>query len=128
MTPITVRSTIDVPDDASNIEVAMIVGFASFSSGQISVKPVGGIMSTLVPHVKADTHYSLGPAAGLITKHIRMILTGRVGDPNGAVQGNYFVVCAFFQDGQQIGASDPVSGKYAAGDALQDFNIICSFT
>jgi hypothetical protein len=128
MTPITVRSTIDVEDNVSNVEVAMVVGFANFSSGIISVKPVGGTMSTLVPDVQADSHYSLGSAADLITQHIRMILTGTVGDPKGAVQGSFFVTCAFYQDGQHVGSSDPVAGKYAAGDALQEFNIICSFT
>jgi hypothetical protein len=128
MTPITVRSTIDVQDNASNVEVAMIVGFANFSSGIISLKPVGGVMTTLVPDVKADTHYRLGSAADLITKHIRMILTGTVGDPKGAVQGRFFVTCAFYQDGQPAGSSAPVSGQYGPGDALQEFNIICSFT
>jgi hypothetical protein len=128
MTPILIRSTIDVHDNASNVEVAMIVGFANFSSAKISMKPVGGTMTTLVPKVEADTHYSLGSAADLITKHLRMTLTGQVGDPNGAVQGSFFVTCAFFQDGEQIGSSDPVSGKYGPGDALQAFNIVCSFT
>jgi hypothetical protein len=128
MTPIIVRSTIDVQDNASNVEVAMIIGFANFSSGTISVKPVGGTMTTLVPNMQANTRYSLGPAADLITKHIRMILTGEVGDPNGAVEGSFYVTCAFYQNGQAVGSSDPVSGKYAAGDALQVFNIVCSFT
>lgn len=106
----------------------MIVGWAGFSDASISVKPVGGTLTTPFPSVQANKHYALGPAPALITQRIRMILTGRVGDPNGAVKGQYFVTCAFFQSGQWVGSSDPVSGTYAAGDALQDFNIICSFT
>src|SRR5947207_3847558 len=114
MHPITVRSTIDVQDNAGNVEVAMVVGFANFSDGIISVKPVGGTMTELVPKVQANTHYSLGSAADLITKHIRMILTGDVGDPSGPVQGSFFVTCVFYQDGQYVGSSDPASGKSAA--------------
>jgi hypothetical protein len=85
-------------------------------------------MTTPFPKVEANTHFPLGSAADLITKHIRMIFAGTVGDPNGAVQGSFFVACAFYQNGQHVGSSAPVSGKYAAGDALQTFNIICSFT
>ena len=57
-----------------------------------------------------------------------MILGGTVGDPQGAVQGSFYVVCLFSQNGVSIGSSDPVTGKYGPGDALQVFNIICSFT
>jgi hypothetical protein len=128
MTPITVRTTINLPDKVSNLEVAMIVGFANFSSGIISVKPTGGTMTTLFPKVDADTHYQLGPAAELISKDIRMILTGSVGDPKGAVKGSFHVKCDFFQKGKPAGSSDPVKGKYGEGEARQDFNIICSFT
>ena len=128
MTPIIVNSTIQLPDKSSNVEVAMEVGFANFSNAKINVKPKGGTLTTLIPNVQADTNYSLGPASSLITDRIRMILTGTVGDPNGAVQGSFFVTCAFFQNGQSIGSSDPVSGKYAPGDALQQFNLVCSFS
>lgn len=128
MTPITVRSTISLPDKVSNVEIAMIVGFANLSSGIISTKPKGGTMTTLFPEVEADTRYLLGPAAKLISKQIRVILTGDVGDPNGAVQGSFDARCDFFQNGEPVGSSDSVSGKYGAGEARQDFNIICSFT
>ena len=128
MTPIYVRSSIEVQDDGGDIEVAVVVGFANFFSGKLNVKPVGGTLSTLVPEVEAGVHYSLGSAAALVTDHVRMILTGQVGDPNGAVQGSFFVVCTFYQDGQSIGSSDPATGKYAPGDALQVLNITCSFT
>ena len=89
---------------------------------------MGGDLTTLVPDVRAGTSYSLGKAADLVTQHTRMILTGQVGDPAGAVQGSFYVTCSFSQDGQSIGSSDPVAGKYEAGAALQIFNIICSFT
>jgi hypothetical protein len=115
-------------DGAGDVEVAMIVGFANFARAKINLKPVGGAMSTLVPDVQADQHYSLGNGADLVTQHMRMILTGQVGDPNGAVQGSFYVVCAFYQNGRSIGSSDPVAGKYEAGDAIQVFNIVCSFT
>jgi hypothetical protein len=128
MTPITVRSTITLHDNSDEVDVAMIVGYANFSDGTISVKPVGGQMTTLFSNVKADKHYPLGAGSDLLTKHIRMILSGTVGDPNGAVQGHFFVTCAFYQASQSIGSSDPVSGQYGAGEARQDFNIICSFT
>lgn len=85
-------------------------------------------MTTLFTDVKADKLYPLGSAAVLLKQHIRMILSGDVGDPNGPVEGNFYVICTFYQKGQTIGSSDPVSGKYAKGEARQDFNIICSFT
>ena len=128
MTPIFVRSTIDIHDDAGAVEVAVVVGYANFLDAKINLKPIGGQLSTLVPKVQVNTAYSLGSPADLITKHIRMILTGQVGDPQGAVQGRFYVVCVFTQDGQTIGSSDPVAGKYGPGDALQVFNIVCSFT
>jgi hypothetical protein len=128
MTPIIVNSTIQLPDKSSNVQVAMEVGFANFATAKINLKPKGGTLTTLIPEVEADTNYSLGAASQLIDKNIRMILTGTVGDPNGAVQGSFFVTCAFFQNGQSIGSSDPVSGKYAPGDALQQFNLVCSFS
>jgi hypothetical protein len=128
MTPIYVRSSIDVEDDGGDVEVAVVVGFANLFSGKINIKPVGGSLSTLVPEVEAGAHYSLGSAADLVTTHVRMVLTGQVGDPNGAVQGSFYVVCTVFQNGQSIGSSDAVTGKYGPGDALQVLNIICSFT
>jgi hypothetical protein len=128
MTPIYVRSSIDVQDDGGNVEVAVVVGFANFFSGEINIKPVGGSLSNLVPNVKAGTHYPLGSAADLVTNHVRMILTGQCGDPSGAVQGSFYVVCTFFQDGQSIGSSGAAAGKYGPGDAIQVLNIICSFT
>lgn len=128
MTPIIVNSTIQLPDKSSKVQVAMEVGFANFATAKINLKPKGGTLTTLIPEVEADTNYSLGAASKLIKKSIRMILTGTVGDPNGAVQGSFFVTCAFFQNGQSIGSSDPVSGKYAPGDALQQFNLVCSFS
>lgn len=128
MTPITVRTTINLPDKVSPVSLAMTVGFANLSRGIISLKPVGGTMTTLIPQVTAGTQYPVGSAADLIGKNIRTILTGDVGDPNGAVQGSFFVTCDFFQNGQPVGSSDPVQGKYGAGEARQDFNIICSFT
>lgn len=129
MTPITIRSTIDLHDNTDNVDIAMIVGYANFADGvTINVKPVGGTMSQLFKGVVADKHYSLGSAADLITKHVRMILTGALGDPQGPVQGSFFVTCAFYQNKEYVGSSDPVSGKYGVGEARQDFNIICSFT
>jgi hypothetical protein len=128
MTPIFVRSTIDVHDDGGNVQVAVIVGFANFLDAKINLKPIGGVLTNLVPKVQIHTPYTLGNPADLITKHIRMILTGQVGDPGGAVQGSFYVVCIFTQNGVSIGSSDPVTGKYGPGDALQLFNITCSFT
>ena len=128
MTPIIVNSTIVLPDKKSEVQVAMEVGFANFSNAKINVKPKGGTLTTLIPKAEAEKQYSLGPASNLIAQQIRMILTGTVGDPNGAVQGSFFVTCAFFQNGQSIGSSDAVSGKYAPGDALQQFNLVCSFS
>ena len=128
MPSITVRSTIDLQNNASDVEVALAEGWANFSGGIISIKPEGGTMSTLVPKVAPGTRYSLGPAAQLISKGVRVILTGRVGDPNGATQGSFLVKCAFFQGDKPAGSSDAVSGQFPAGAALQDFNIICSFT
>lgn len=128
MPAIFVRSSIEIQDDGGDVEVAVVVGFANFFSGKINLKPVGGSLSNLVPQVELGTHYSLGSASDLVTNHVRMILTGEVGDPNGPVQGSFFVVCAFYQNGQSIGSSDPAAGKYAPGSALQVLNITCSFT
>ena len=105
----------------------MIVGFANFSDGKISKKPVGGQITTVHEKVIAERRYPLGSAADLITNHVRIILTGALGDPKGAVKGSFYAVCAFYQNDDFVGQSDPVTGQYAAGEARQDFNIICSF-
>lgn len=128
MTPITVRSTINLQDKVSNVSMAMMVGFANFSSGTISVKPKDGTLTTPFPQVAANAKYALGPATNLISNGVRTILTGDVGDPNGPVQGSYSVTCVFYQNGLQVGTSGPVQGKYGVGQARQDFNIICNFT
>lgn len=128
MSPIIVNSTIQPPNKSSKVQVAMEVGFANFATAKINLKPKVGTLTTLIPDVEADTNYSLGSASDLINNRIRMILAGTVGDPNGAVHGSFFVTCAFFQNRQSIGSSDPVSGNYAPGDALQQFDSICSFS
>jgi hypothetical protein len=128
MTPINVFSTIDLHNDSTSVEVAMVVGFADFSTGKLSVKPVGGTMSELNNPIKPEQHYTLGSAADLITKHIRMICTGRIGAPTTTGARSFYVTCLFFQEGQHIASSNPVSGKFGDGQAIQDFNIICSFS
>ena len=50
MTPIFVRSTIDVNDDGGNVEVTVIVGFANLLNAKINLKPIGGALTNLVPN------------------------------------------------------------------------------
>jgi hypothetical protein len=127
MRVINVFDTIQIPDEKTDVEVALIVGFADFSKGKIRIKPIGGTEQVITPDAKPEVHYSLGSPADLITKHIRMVCGGYLADPQGTSEGSFLATCAFFQGDQCIQSSQPVSGKFAKGEAMINFNIICSF-
>lgn len=127
MRVINVFDTIQIPDENISVEVALIVGFADFSKGKIRIKPIGGAEQIIVADAKPEEHYLLGSPSDLITKHIRMACGGFLADPQGASGGSFLATCAFFQGDQCIQSSKPVSGKFAQGEAMINFNIICSF-
>jgi hypothetical protein len=126
MDSINVFSTINIIDDGPAVEVAIVVGFADFSRTKIKLKPKKGPATVVTNNAEAEKHYSLGKPSSLMN-NATMVCTGRVADPQGATGNSFFVICAFLQGSKHIGSSDPVGGKFAAGEAVQDFNIICTF-
>jgi hypothetical protein len=126
MNPINVFSTINILDDGPAVEVAIVVGFADFSRTNIKLKPKGNPAKVITNNAEIEKHYSLGKPSSLLN-NVTMVCTGRLAAPQGATNSSFFVICAFFQGSKHIGSSDPVSGKFAAGEAVQDFNIICTF-